>query len=188
MKPTFILLFSFLFLTAFSQTTGEVKISKWEDMNKFERIKIYRDAHTNSINTKAEDISGIDLNGNNFNLSDLKGKLVILHFGLTYSTCVPAEFMANELKYLEKIIDKDKIEIVSIYAQTKKNQHPKWLKDQKHTTIFKGKEEIRNKFKLISYPRILILDTNGVIKESLHQSSWKTILDAALRQMKKPRA
>jgi thiol-disulfide isomerase/thioredoxin len=64
-------------------------------------------------NGEGEEFTFLDTNGNEKNLSDFRGKIVILDMWATW--CSPCGYQMLELEKLYNYYDKEIIEIISIY-------------------------------------------------------------------------
>lgn len=132
-----------------------------------------------SSSIKASDFQLIDINGNNFRLSDFKGKIVILEFMATW--CGPCR---QQIPYLMEVWEKYKnsIIIISISVDplydtneilrdfTKRYPNATWIwaRDLANLTIA---------YKVTSIPKILIIDKEGNIRfEHLGVASSSTII------------
>lgn len=128
----------------------------------------------------AENITGIDFNGNAFNLNSYKGKFILLDFWASW--CVPCRKEIPKLLTIYSMFKNKSFEVVSI--STDEDQQ-KWksaiLNDNsfvwKNLKSNKQKNNIAAKFGVNILPTKILLDTNGIIISRWEGSEENALTD-----------
>ena len=107
---------------------------------------------------------GIDRSGEEIQLSDMKGKVVVATFWATW--CPPCMKEMQILEGIQRQVGKDKLEIVAInFKQSKKTYRKikKLLKDLQITLTHDKKGRISKKYNVKSLPHMFIINKHGEI-------------------------
>lgn len=108
------------------------------------------------------------LNGGNFDLSALRGKIIILHFYATWcSVCV------STTPFFDKLADefsKDKVAVVGISLDNTVEQCRRFVRQKKihHPQLFAGPwvySRIRKDFRVVDVPTSFVIDKDGKIAQ-----------------------
>ena len=127
----------------------------------------------------APDFSLVDAEGNPVKLEDYKGKVVLLDFW--YSTCAPCIKASKYLEeYSKKYADSNFIILGMnpLDGPNKIRQHNKKWKVTYAGVICTS--EVKNKYKIGSYPSFILIDKNGMIV--LHESGFSESLMKSIEQ------
>lgn len=155
-------------------------------------LKKFKNINKLNIGDNVENFSAKDLNGNIVNLSDFKGKIILLDFWASW--CVPCH--EQNQKEFSKIYDKYKdqnFEIIS-YSIDKESAKNKWEIASKNDNIswtnlsnLKGVDDpLYIQYGVFEVPTSFIIDQNGVIiskfigynsEEHLIENEIKKLLD-----------
>ena len=137
----------------------EIKNKKIDLKNKLKAEKEFRNELDGS---KIGELNLEDLNGEKFNLENLKGKVIVLNFWFTQCKPCVAEFpQLNNLK--QKYINKE----VEFFAVTWNNKETldKFLINHKlDLKIVPNGKVIIDKFKIPHYPYNIVIDKDGKIE------------------------
>ena len=107
---------------------------------------------------------GIDRSGEEIQLSDMKGKVVVATFWATW--CPPCMKEMQILEGIQRQVGKDKLEIVAInFKQSKKiyRKIKRVLKDLQITLTHDKKGRISKKYNVNSLPHMFIINKQGEI-------------------------
>jgi peroxiredoxin len=100
--------------------------------------------------------------GDSINLSDYKGKVVILDFW--YVGCSPCVKAYRDIKALEEKLGKDKFVIIGMNPVTRKNKILRYIKKGKYNdTVAICSKTIRDQYKVKAYPTIYVISKQGKI-------------------------
>lgn len=116
------------------------------------------------MSTDAPDFSFKSLDGKNHNLSEFKGKWVILDFWGTW--CVPCQIDTPYLLDAYKEISRDSLEIISISSDKSMSSLTQYIEKKKITWINTVELEdyasgIIEKYGVSSYPTLFLIDPKG---------------------------
>jgi peroxiredoxin len=121
--------------------------------------------HRSAGKTAAE-ITGEDIDGKKFKLSDYKGKVVVLYFWGSW--CPPCVAMIPDEKKLVARLEKARFAMVGINTDNDREKAKKFLEDKgiTWTQVFDGGTQgpIDKAWRVDHWPTIYILDANGVIR------------------------
>ncbi len=114
------------------------------------------------VGTEASDFSVTDINGKNYSLNSLKGKIVVMNFW--FVECKPC---IEEMPELNEIVEKykDNKDVVFLgFATNTENKINTFLETNNFLyNIVPNSQEIANKYKVSGYPTHIILDANSKI-------------------------
>jgi peroxiredoxin len=121
-----------------------------------------------NINDTATEFTVEMINGKKINLSDLKGKVVLLNYWATWCAPCLMEFAKFPEKILEPFKNKDFILIAVSIGESKEKVENKMDKMKKYGVDFNvgidPKKEIWDKYATGAIPKSFIIDQNGIIK------------------------
>lgn len=128
----------------------------------------------------APEIEAKKLDGNTFNLSNYRGKIVFLDFW--YQSCYPCLKLMDDLKILADEFPSDKFEIIGVNNIDSKEKMTAFLdrKKVKYTNIYDCKDAIAD-YKISAYPALYIIDEDGKIIEAI--AGWSDGLIEELREV-----
>ncbi|MBS2969112.1 TlpA family protein disulfide reductase [Metabacillus sp. KIGAM252] len=120
------------------------------------------------------------LDGGNVQLSDYKGKKVILNFWATW--CPPCKKEIPELKEISVEYDQEVVILAVNYTVSEANESSvkKFVKDQKmqFPVLMDPEADVLTQYKVFSYPTTYFLDEKGVIqKVQRNMVDYKTLKD-----------
>ena len=117
---------------------------------------------TNSSTSEIMDFSLKDLNGNNINISDYKGKKVFVNFWATW--CPPCN---QEIPYINQISkeNQDEIKVITVNLGEEKDTVQKYIKQKGYdmTVLLDSNGDVADTYMIYSIPTSYLLDTNGNI-------------------------
>lgn len=119
-----------------------------------------------AIGKTVPDVTGEDLDGKRFNLSDYRGKVVVMVFWGTW--CPPCRAMLPHEKELVKKMEKKPFALIGMNSDTDPEALKKFLEKEKITwrQIPEGSTTgpIASKWNVQSWPTIYVVDARGVIR------------------------
>ncbi|HQU84093.1 MAG TPA: TlpA disulfide reductase family protein [Pyrinomonadaceae bacterium] len=140
------------------------------------------------IGTKAANIGGKDFSGKIVNLSDFKGKIVLLDFWAAW--CSPCRKSNKELAEIYRKYNSKGFEIVSFYIDTDSKI---WQSASKEDGIFWSNisdlqgfySKEAASFKVRSLPRAFLIDQNGEIVQifSGYNTEAKSVLEDKIQEL-----
>ncbi|MFC7445274.1 TlpA family protein disulfide reductase [Mesoflavibacter profundi] len=108
------------------------------------------------------ELSFEDINGKNYNLNSLKGKIIVLNFW--FIQCKPCVEEFPDLNKLKKEFEGKPVEFFAV-TWNNKNSLIKFLQNQKlNYKIIPNGKKIIDKFKIQYYPYNIIIDQNGIVE------------------------
>ncbi len=119
-----------------------------------------------------QDFTAKDINGNLVNLSDFKGKIILLDFWASW--CKPCHLQnQQEFSYLNKKYKERGLIIIS-YSLDKKSAKEEWIEASKSdginwvniSNLKDFNDPIATQYNIISIPNSFLIDKNGVIVKS----------------------
>ena len=132
-----------------------------EVKNRNEELKL-------NINDNANEFTVEMINGQKINLSDLKGKVVLLNYWATWCAPCLMEFAEFPEKILEPFKDEDFILTAVSIGESKEKVEKKMDKMKKYGVDFNvgidPKNEIWDKYATGAIPKSFLIDQNGIIR------------------------
>ncbi len=125
------------------------------------------------IGKKAPDFTLKDLNNNVFNLSSLRGKVVVLNFWATW--CPPCRAEMPSLNNLYRELRSKGLEVVAISTDRSASPVKDYLsKNPLDIKILVDEDSrVSRQFKVFSIPTTFLIDRNGLIVERfLGEEDW----------------
>lgn len=136
-------------------------------------------AYDAMIGKPAPDFELKDLQGNNWSLKALRGKVVVLNFWFT--TCAPCVAEMPELNKLVKAYDKKEVVFLSLTFNDAARVS-RFL--QEHTfsyTHLPGSGEVDKKYNVAAWPLSIVIDKEGIVKKLVNSlPTIKETLAAAI--------
>ncbi len=134
---------------------------------------------------RAPDFTLLDLEGNKVELSDFRGKKVVLNFWATW--CPPCR---AEMPHMERIYEKNNEEVVILavnLTNTEKSHSgvQEFVEDFQLSfpIVMDTKGEISSQYHVFAYPTSLMIDANGVIHEIYRGAINEDIMKKSLASM-----
>ena len=118
-------------------------------------------------NVSSIDFTLQDLDGNKVSLKDYRGKALMLNFWATW--CPPCRREMPSMEKLYSIIDKDKIDILAVNIQEKKNTVSDFISKNNYTFPVLVDEEGKaaSIYQIRSIPTTFIIDKKGYLRAML---------------------
>jgi peroxiredoxin len=121
-----------------------------------------------NLNDTANEFTVEMINGEKINLSDLKGKVILLNYWATWCAPCLMEFAEFPEKILEPFKDEDFILIAVSIGESKEKIEKKMDRMKKYGVDFNvgmdPKKEIWDKYATGAIPKSFLIDQNGIIK------------------------
>lgn len=140
-------------------TKEEIKNKKTEIKNKLKAEKEFRNELDGS---KISGLNLEDLNGEKFNLENLKGKIIVLNFWFTQCKPCVAEF--PELKNLKQKFINQEVEFFALTWNNKETIDKFLINHKLDFKIVPNGKIIIDKFKIPHYPYNIVIDKDGKIE------------------------
>ena len=134
----------------------------------------------------ATDFRKKDLKGENIQLKDLRGKVVVLNFWFT--TCPPCKAEIPDLNALKGDFQNQAVEFLAITFDKNNVLEPFLEKHPFEFNIIPDAHDVIKDFEIIVYPTTIILDKNGKIVHTKTGGSFgireelKEVIETALRE------
>ena len=155
---------------------------------KMKALKVKRNDQALRAGMAAPNFLVFDLDGKMYELSDLKGKTVVLNFWFT--ACAPCK---QEMPELNKLIEKYKNDSDVVFLAITYDPADK-VKDFLSKTSFTypiatGQEGLTKQYGITGYPTNIVIDRNGIVTYLLSLYGPETVLqlDNAIVLAAKPR-
>jgi len=118
-----------------------------------------------TVGKPAPDFDTVDLKGDVWSLSDLKGKVVFINFWATW--CPPCREEMPSMQRLYDKMPKDKFEMIALYNNDKKQPVMNFVSQMRLTfPIWSDEHNFAGaKYGLTGLPETYIVDKNGIIRE-----------------------
>jgi thiol-disulfide isomerase/thioredoxin len=139
-------------------TKEEIKNKKTATKNK---LKAEKEIRNELDGSKIGELNIEDLNGEKFNLENLKGKIIVLNFWFTQCKPCVAEF--PELNNLKQKYINQEVEFFAVTWNDKETIDKFLLNHKLDFKIVPNGKIIIDKFKIPHYPYNIIIDKNGKI-------------------------
>ena len=153
-------------LTEKEKAERENKITS--DNKEIPKVKNRNEELKLNINDNADEFTVEMINGKKINLSDLKGKVVLLNYWATWCAPCLMEFAEFPEKILEPFKDEDFILIAVSIGESKEKVEKKMDKMKKYGVDFNvgidPQKEIWDKYATGAIPKSFLIDQNGIIK------------------------
>lgn len=125
------------------------------------------------IGKKAPDFTLRDINNRPFNLSSLRGKVVILNFWATW--CPPCRAEMPPLNNLYREMRNKGLEVVAISTDRSSSVIKDYISKNPidFTVLIDTDNKVSRQFKVFSIPTTFLIDRNGIIIERyLGEENW----------------
>ncbi|PIE77953.1 MAG: hypothetical protein CSA15_10325, partial [Candidatus Delongbacteria bacterium] len=147
---------------------AEHKKQKTSNNKKAIKEKKQKDELHLNINDTASEFTVQMIDGQKINLSDLKGKVVLINYWATWCASCLMEFVEFPEKILNPYKNKDFVLLAISIGENKKKVEQKMYKMKKYGVEFNvgidPTKEIWNKYATGSIPKSFLIDQNGIIK------------------------
>ncbi|GMQ79999.1 MAG: hypothetical protein BMS9Abin03_464 [Thermodesulfobacteriota bacterium] len=152
-------------MTVFLNSATEIEAASGTKTLIFDHktARLFRDAGVIEVFHVAlpDDVSLLDLNGENVNISDLKGKIAFIHFWATWSTDCLVEMPAMEKLY-KRFKHKD-FYMAAVNLKEPASRVKQFFNSHRFTyaALLDAKGKIGDQFGIRTIPITIILDKNG---------------------------
>lgn len=111
----------------------------------------------------APEIVSNDLNDNKFQLSDYRGKVVVLDFW--YTSCLPCIKLIQDFQLIKKEMNRDDVIFVGVNGVDKKERIAHFMekKNMNFKSIYNAKDALAA-YKIAAYPAYYVIDKEGKIQ------------------------
>ena len=154
-------------------------LRKATELEKSKMVKMQTDAemprNSDLLGKPALPFSVTDINGNNYSLENLKGKVVVINFW--FVECKPCVMEMPELnKLVEKFNNKDVVFLG--FAMNEKDKLEQFLKKTTYKyNIIPGAKDVVGTYGVTSFPMHIVIDKNSIITFSVNGLGPTTIED-----------
>jgi thiol-disulfide isomerase/thioredoxin len=154
-----------IILSAFLNSATEIEAASWIKTLIFDHktARLFRDAGVREVFRFAlpDDVSLLDLNGENVNISDIKGKVAFIHFWTTWNTDCQVEMPAMEKLY-KRFKHKD-FYMAAVNLKEPASRVKQFFNNHRFTfaALLDAKGKIGDRFAIRATPFTIILDKNG---------------------------
>jgi thiol-disulfide isomerase/thioredoxin len=133
----------------------------------------------------APDLSFRALDGEEWSLERLKGKVVVMDFWATW--CPPCRASVGELKELVKRYPADRMVLISISADDDDKQWREYVSSHKMNWVHYRDHDksVLKTFGVRAFPTYMIIDGNGVIRKQLSGENPQLSLAARIKDVLK---
>ena len=123
----------------------------------------YLDFEIITENINYFDFKLLDLNGNEVNLSDYQGKVIMLNFWATW--CPPCRREMPSMEALYKKMEGSNFVMIAVNIQEKSSVVKEFIQKNKYTfpVILDENGEASNKYQIRAIPTTYIIDTKGKV-------------------------
>jgi thiol-disulfide isomerase/thioredoxin len=137
---------------------------------------------------RAQDFELVDINGENFSLSDHVGKVVLLDFFATW--CGPCIMEIEHLQALYRDYSSEQLVILSISVDLESDSLPKLQlfaeQNQMQWTVARDTDNVGYKYSVSPIPHLVVVDTEGYERYShigvTAESTLRSEIDALLSE------
>lgn len=152
-----------------------LRIATEDEKKMMKKTQAQMDGQSKRIGTEATFFSATDINGNEYSLNSLKGKIIVMNFW--FVQCKPCIMEMPELNKLVKNY-KSKNVVFLGFATNKKSKIDSFLKKNNFSyNIIPSSKKIASDYKVSSYPTHIIIDKKSKIVYSTSGLSPNTITD-----------
>ncbi|QTE22264.1 TlpA family protein disulfide reductase [Polaribacter cellanae] len=152
-----------------------LRIATEDEKKMMKEMQAQINSQSDLIGTDASVFSATDINGNEFSLNSLKGKIIVMNFW--FIECKPCVMEMPELNELVKKY-KNKDIVFLGFATNSKSRIDSFLKKKDfYYTIIPNSEKIAIDYKVSGYPTHIIIDKNSKIVYSTTGLGSTTIND-----------
>ena len=164
----------------YKDKNGEIKaivarLATEEEKKMMQKMQTQMAGISELIGTNAPIFSATDINGNEYSLDNLKGKIIVMNFW--FVECKPCVMEMPELnKLVEKYINKDVVFIG--FANNDKSKIVSFLKKKSFSyNIISNSINIAAEYNVSAYPTHIIIDENSKIAFLTSGLGSTTIID-----------
>lgn len=127
------------------------------------------------VGSAAPDFQLQDLNGKTWKLSDLKGKVVLIHFWATWCTTCEAENPTFQRLY-EAEQEHGKIVLLSVLIRDDAERASAYMRDKKFTfPVLPDTKAVGTQYGLRGVPETFLIDKNGIVRDKvIGPNVWDT--------------
>jgi thiol-disulfide isomerase/thioredoxin len=154
-------------------------LRKATDLEKSKMVRMQTDAEmprkSDLLGKPALPFSVTDINGNNYSLESLKGKVIVINFW--FVECKPCVMEMPELnKLVEKFNNKDVVFLG--FAMNEKDKIEQFLKKTKYKyNIVPAAKDVVGTYGVTSFPMHIVIDKNSIITFAVNGLGPTTIED-----------
>jgi peroxiredoxin len=154
-----------------------------EEKEQIQQMMAYREPYANfKSGIKVPNVVAKDINGNEINIANLKGKIIVINFW--YTTCAPCVAEMPALNEMVKKYKKSNVEFISITHENKENVNEFLSKHKFNFKHIVASESLLNVFEIKVFPTTIIVnkDQTMLIK---HAGDASKLLDTVLEGLTK---
>ena len=152
-----------------------LRIATEDEKKMMKEMEDQMNGKSEAIGTDASNFSATDINGNEYSLNSLKGKIIVMNFW--FVECKPC---VMEMPELNKLVEnyKNKDVVFLGFATNDKAKIDSFLKKKNFSyNIIPSSKKIAAEYKVLGYPTHIILDGNSKIVYSTSGLGPTTISD-----------